>query len=156
MRLRFALAGLLLGLVSGGAHADPKAPAAGYAPGLGEIMALQQMRHAKLWFAGSAANWPLAEYELAELREGFEDAAKFHANHDGVPVATLVASLTPAPLERLGKAIEAKSGAAFATAFDGLSAACNACHKSAQKGFIRIVRPRSSVYPNQDFRPAPK
>lgn len=152
MRLRIILAGLALTLATGGAQAEPKA----YAPGLGEIMALQQMRHAKLWFAGSAANWPLAAYELAELREGFEDAAKFHATHDGVAVAALVASLTPSPLERLGKAIEAKSGAAFATAFDGLSAACNACHKSAQKGFIRIVRPRSSVYPNQDFRPAPK
>src|SRR5690242_6266881 len=28
-----------------------------YAPGLGEIMTLQQMRHVKLWFAGQAANW---------------------------------------------------------------------------------------------------
>lgn len=156
MRLRFSLTGLVLVLASVGAQAEPKAPSGGYAPGLGEIMALQQMRHAKLWFAGNAANWRLAEYELAELREGFEDTAKFHATHDGVPVAALVASLTPAPLEALGKAIEKKSGAAFATAFDGLSAACNTCHKSAQKGFIRIVRPRSSVYPNQDFRPAPK
>lgn len=152
MKLRIILAGLALALATGGARAEPKA----YAPGLGEIMALQQMRHAKLWFAGSAANWPLAAFELAELREGFEDAAKFHATHDGVAIGSLVSSLTPAPLEALGKVIEAKNGKAFGRAFDGLSAACNACHKAAQKEFIRIVRPRSSAYPNQEFRPAAK
>ena len=33
-----------------------------FTPGLGEIMTLTQMRHVKLWFAGDAANWPLAKY----------------------------------------------------------------------------------------------
>lgn len=42
-------------------------PAPAYIPGLGEIMAATQMRHAKLWFAGQAGHWPLAAYELDEL-----------------------------------------------------------------------------------------
>src|SRR6185436_14804061 len=46
------------------------------ASGLGEIMALQQMRHIKLWYAGSSANWELAAYELDELKEGFDDVLK--------------------------------------------------------------------------------
>jgi hypothetical protein len=37
---------------------EPATPA--YTPGLGEIMTLTQMRHAKLWFAGQAGNWSLA------------------------------------------------------------------------------------------------
>jgi hypothetical protein len=37
-------------------------------PGLGEIMTLNQMRHAKLWRAGEAQNWSLAAYELDELQ----------------------------------------------------------------------------------------
>ncbi len=157
MKHGVVVAGLVIGLAAAGiATAQSKAPAQAYAPGLGEIMALQQMRHTKLWLAGSVANWPLASYELSELREGFEDAAKFHASHDGVKVAEMIASLTPAPLDAVGKAIEKKNGPAFATAFDGLSAACNTCHKAAQKGFIRIMRPRGSAYPNQDFRPASK
>jgi len=45
-----------------------------YAPGLGEFMTATQLRHAKLWFAGNAANWPLADYEIGELGEGFDDA----------------------------------------------------------------------------------
>src|SRR5262245_49113865 len=39
----------------------------GYVPELGELMILQQVRHTKLWFAGEAGNWPLAEYEIEEL-----------------------------------------------------------------------------------------
>ena len=45
-------------------------------PGLGEIMTLQQLRHIKLWFAGRAGNWPLADYEIGELNEGFEDVTQ--------------------------------------------------------------------------------
>src|SRR6516165_1897897 len=52
-----------------------------YVPGLGEIMTLNQMRHVKLWYAGQNANWALASYELDELNEGLDDAAKFHPTH---------------------------------------------------------------------------
>src|SRR5271170_1607661 len=43
------------------------------APKIGEIMAQQQMRHIKLWFAGSSSNWPLADYEVDQLKDGFDD-----------------------------------------------------------------------------------
>src|SRR5690348_11915037 len=58
-----------------------------YVPGLGEIMSLQQMRHTKLWLAGAAKNWKLADYELDELGEGFDDAVKMHPTHKDSPVA---------------------------------------------------------------------
>ena len=45
-------------------------------PGLGEIMTLQQLRHIKLWFAGRAGNWPLADYEIDKLKGGFDDVNK--------------------------------------------------------------------------------
>jgi hypothetical protein len=65
-----------------------------YQPGLGEIMSLQQMRHIKLWFAGNAANWPLADYEIGELGEGFDDVRKLLGNdivdqHVGKPIEAL-------------------------------------------------------------------
>ena len=136
-------------------HMHHPASAAGYTPGLGEIMTLQQMRHAKLWLAGSAKNWPLADYELDELREGFEDVQKFHETHDGIPIGAMVKSLTPAPLDALGKAIDAKDGAGFAKAFDQLTDACNSCHRAAKRGFIVITRPAASPFPNQRFKPGP-
>lgn len=134
--------------------ADPAfAQGAAYAPGLGEIMSLQLMRHAKLWFAGKQKNWPLAAYELDELKEGFEDAARYHPSDDGVPIAQMIGALTPGPMGELSAAIEHENGEEFAKSFDRLSAACNTCHAGAKHGFIRIRRPRASSFSNQDFTP---
>src|SRR5713226_4948322 len=76
----FAVVGLM-------ACGRPSTPPDAYVPGLGEIMSLQQMRHAKLWLAGQAENWELAAYELDELGEGFDDVVKFYPAHKDSPVA---------------------------------------------------------------------
>ena len=47
---------LLLAATLGGACSHPAAEL--YVPGLGELMTATQARHVKLWFAGSAGNWP--------------------------------------------------------------------------------------------------
>ena len=46
-------------------------------------MALQQLRHIKLWFAGRAGNWPLADYEIDELKDGFDDVNKLIGGRHG-------------------------------------------------------------------------
>jgi hypothetical protein len=124
--------------------APPAPDAMQMVPGLGEIMSLQQMRHIKLWFAGNAANWPLADYEVGELGEGFDDVRKLLGDdivnqHIGGPVAALQ------------KAIDGKDRKAFIAAFDNLSAGCNACHKSLDHGFISIQRPNMLPYSDQNF-----
>jgi hypothetical protein len=128
------------------------APAAA-ASGLGEIMSLQQMRHLKLWFAGSAANWELAAYELDELKEGFDDVLKRFPTHDGAALAPLVKTIEGHEILELAKAIDARDGGRFASAFDALTAGCNGCHQSAKHGFIVIQRPASLPYSNQSFSP---
>jgi len=134
-----------------------KSQDASFAPGLGEIMGLNQMRHAKLWFAGENENWPLAEYEFVELEEGFTDIVHFHPTHDGVPqpLTEMIPSFTSAPMAALGKAIEAKDKAKFVTAFDGLTNACNSCHVAANFGFNVIMRPSVPPFTNQNFTPRP-
>ena len=117
-----------------------------YQPGLGEIMALQQMRHIKLWFAGHAGNWPLADYEIGELNEGFDDVNELLGG-------TIVEQHVGGPIAALEKAIEAKDSAAFTSAFDSLSAGCNACHHALDHGFIVIQRPTLLPYSNQLFTP---
>ena len=99
----------------------PATPEPADFPGLGEIMSLQQMRHIKLWFAGHAGNWPLADYEIGELKEGFEDATKLLGGD-------IVDSHVGAPIDAIEKAIDAKDRTGFDTAFDKLSAGCNACN----------------------------
>jgi hypothetical protein len=125
-----------------------------YEPGLGEFMTATQLRHAKLWFAGKSSNWALAAYEIDEIKEGLEDAAKYHANNDGVPVAELIKSIIDPRLEQLEKAIEGKSNTQFAAAFDELTNGCNSCHAKAGKGFIHIQRPTTPPVSNQNFTPA--
>ena len=146
------LMGMSVMAVRRGQAADAAKPPV-YTPGLGEIMSLQQMRHSKLWTAGSIGNWALASYELEELKEGFEDAGTFDPKHDGQPIADLIAEITPQPLAGLETAIKARSTTKFDDAFDKLTDACNNCHQSADKPFIVIRRPATSPYTNQDFAP---
>jgi hypothetical protein len=117
-----------------------------HGPGLGVIMSLQQMRHIKLWFAGNATNWPLADYEIGELGEGFNDVRSLLG-------ADIVDKHVGKPIEALQKAIDGKDRKAFIAAYDNLSAGCNACHKTLDHGFISIQRPAMLPYSDQNFVP---
>jgi hypothetical protein len=124
-----------------------------YAPGLGEFMTATQLRHAKLWFAGEANNWDLAAYEIDEIMEGLEDAAKQFPTRDGIPIADMIkANIDPA-VAQLRQAVAARSPARFAVEFDNLTGACNSCHAGSNKPFIRIQRPTVPPLSNQDFAP---
>ena len=52
---------------------QPAPPA--YKPELIEFMVFTQIRHARLWLAGNAGNWELAEYEIDEFNEVLQNAA---------------------------------------------------------------------------------
>jgi len=144
----------LLGTACGRSPA-PAAAAAPFVPGLGEIMSLQQMRHTKLWLAGKAGNWKLAQYEVEELGEGFDDVVKLHPTHKDSPVAPkdAIPRMVSAPLEDLRRSIERQDAAAFASAYDALTLACNDCHAATNFGFNRVQRPANNPYPNQVFEP---
>jgi hypothetical protein len=147
----------------GACRAEPAAPAettanaapGGFVPGLGEIMTLQQMRHAKLWLAGQAGNWDLAAYEADELGEGFDDVVKFHPTHKESPVAPkdAVPRMVIEPLAEVRAAIGRKDPAAFARAYDRLTSACNNCHKATNFAFNVVQRPATNPFPNQAFEP---
>ena len=149
-RLLFAAAALVLPLT---AFAETKEP---YTPGLGEIMTLQQMRHLKLWFAGQAQNWPLADYELDELKEGYEDIVKYYPTKDDAPTGVMASAVIEKEVADLNKAIDSKDRKQFTAAFDKLTASCNACHQSSKKSFLVVQRPAANPYANQSFAPARK
>ncbi len=115
-------------------------------PKIGEIMVLQQLRHIKLWFAGRAGNWPLAGYELDELKEGFDDLNQ-------VLGGDTVEKAVGGGIASIEKAVEAKDRAAFANAFDNLTAGCNSCHHLLERAFIVIQRPTALPYSDQLFAP---
>ena len=113
-------------------------------PHLSEIMVQQQMRHIKLWFAGDSRNWPLADYEIDQLKDGFDDVAKLLGGD-------LAQQHVDGAISRLEKAIESKDHEAFVSAFDRLSAGCNACHSTLDHAFILIQRPVLLPYSDQNF-----
>lgn len=122
-----------------------------YVPGMGEIMGATQMRHSKLWFAGRAGNWELADYELSEINEGLEDAVKYYPLFKHVPVSAMIRHYTAQPIADLRQSIAAGDEKQFKQSFDKLTGACNACHRAADHGYIVIKRPGALPYTNQVF-----
>jgi hypothetical protein len=147
------------------APAETAAPAAAgsHAPaldlGLDDLMTLLvQPRHLKLYYAGAQKNWELAAAESRALRAAFtriERSIPRYLNND---VEQTVTALFAPTVQALDAAIAAADARRFATAYKGLTDACNACHVFMEHPFIVIGVPASaakSIYPDQDFRPAP-
>jgi hypothetical protein len=112
----------------------------------GDLMSMLQLRHAKLWYAAAAGNWPLAEYQLGEL---VADLKEFYASvpASGETDADKLAAL-------IGETIKAKDRKKFDASFDQLTAACNHCHETNGRAYIRIRRPPlPSPFSNQIFGP---
>jgi len=122
-----------------------------YVPQLGEIMNTVQTRHLKLYFAGKAQNWDLADFELRQLRASLVEAAVLYA---GIPVSNVTTMAEP--LQSLTDAIKAKDGRKFAAAMTGLTEGCNACHRSMNRGFIVLREPTEQPFSNQVFAPQKK
>jgi hypothetical protein len=119
------------------------------------LMAQVQIQHAKLYYAGHQENWALAGYTLHEMNEALQAVQTFNDQYENfpTPLSELVPSLVGPPLGQLDQAIRARDAARFAEAFDGLTAACNACHATLQRAFVHIQKPATADFPNQKFSP---
>lgn len=136
------------------ADAQP-APPPVFKPGLGDMMTMMvQPRHTKLGLGGQAGNWAYAAYELHELQEAFDRAARISPKWRDFAVAETMESVTKEPMAALADAIKNANAAGFAKAYQDLTAACNTCHQAAKQGQIVIQIPTVSTFPDQDFRPA--
>lgn len=145
-----AFAAALLPTVAGGQNAPTAAP---YRPGLGDLMTMTvQPRHLKVGLAGQERNWAYIAYELHELEEAFERVAKIWPKWRDHDIAGLIAGSTKEPMKAVEEAARDKDARRFDEAYGRLTAACNACHQSANVGVIIIQAPKSSPFANQDFR----
>ena len=153
-RMIAVVVGLATAVTVGFAGGEPAKDA--HVPSLVELMLVTQSHHTKLWLAGNARNWDLADYQLDELKEGLEDAGKKVPDYKGVPVGSMIENLMMPPIAEVENAIKARDAVKFAAAFDKLTTRCNACHQGANRGFIVIQRPAGSAFPNQSFAPKKK
>jgi cytochrome c553 len=126
--------------------ADEQKPAnvhEGYVPPLNLMMVATQLSHFKLWYAGAVLNWPLANYELAQIRLNIDRARSLYPKN-------VESNMTPAA-DEVENAIKAKDGAKFSKAFSKLTAACNACHEATGFGFIKMRDPTLSPIETSPF-----
>ncbi len=164
MRLRPIVTAAVLVLLPLVAGAQPAAPAPKpaavmpkrFVPGLEWFMNMIQTEHAKLWYAGRARNWPLAAYQLGEIKEIMSDVQDLVPTFKSLPLADMMEAVITGQIRDLENAIDAKDPIAFAVGFDSFTANCNACHRATGNGFVVIRRPSRRGFPNQDFRPRPK
>jgi hypothetical protein len=124
-----------------------------YVPGLEQFMNVILIEHNKLWFAGKARNWPLAAYELGEIKEVMSDVQDHVPTFKSLPLADMLDAVITKEITALEKAIDAKDFKSFAADYDQLTAACNACHQGTENGFIVIKRPTQPAFTNQEYRP---
>jgi hypothetical protein len=120
-----------------------------YKPGLGEYMIGIQLHHSKLWFAGINNNWKLADYEIGEIKESFDNIKNVETERPEVKTIDMI----QAPLDSLASTITQKDEVAFKKRFEVLTATCNNCHSANKFEFNVITIPTAPPVSNQDFKP---
>jgi hypothetical protein len=125
-----------------------------YTPSLAVMMGMIQVSHFKLWLAGNVRNWPLAEYQLSQMKASLHDCRILFPD---VTVADTSAISRAA--DEFREAIKNKDGSTFDAAFEKFTAECNNCHKGAGLEFIKIRVPATSPImtsplSNESFIPA--
>ncbi|GGA98220.1 hypothetical protein [Puia dinghuensis] len=118
-----------------------------YKPGLGEFMSGIQVHHEKLWFAGKAGNWKLADFEMGEIKESIDDIRQFCADR---PEVASLPMINPA-IDSLNAAIKESNPARFTSSFMLLTTTCNNCHKVTKHEFNVIKVPDTPPFSNQVF-----
>lgn len=146
---RFATIAFLFISAASPVLADDQKPANDqdrYVPPLNLLMVAAQLSHFKLWYAGVVQNWPLANYELAQIRTSIDRAQRLYPNN----VKSNMKAMTPAT-DQVENAIKAKDGLDFSKAYSNLTAECNSCHEATGFGFIRLRVPKLSPIETSPF-----
>jgi hypothetical protein len=119
-----------------------------YKPGLGEFMSGIQVHHAKLWFAGTAGNWGLSDFETKEIQEAIDDIQMYCNDR---PEVASISMIKPA-LDSINEAIKNKSLSQFKSSFNLLTNTCNNCHRVTKHEFNVIQIPATPPFTNQRFQ----
>jgi hypothetical protein len=80
---------------------------------------LIQLSHFRLWLAGNLRNWPLAEYELSQMKATLQDAKTLFPNDLKADTSGMSQSA-----EQFRDAIKSKDGAKFDAAFRKFTSQC--------------------------------
>jgi hypothetical protein len=147
---------ILLIEVTGRQHASPAAssqtPQDGLAsrvkaledllPSQSHMMADVGDHFTNLWFAGRAANWPLAEFYLSESRSHLGWAVRripIRKDNQGqdVNLVNILEAFENSQLKALKQAVDGKDRSGFESVYKECLTVCYSCHKAAAKPYLR-------------------
>ncbi len=120
---------------------------------LAPLMLRFQVHADKLWFAGTAENWPLATFYGHELQETLQEIEASNLVDRGVAVSKLAGPMFGPTLESVRDTLAKKDSSAFRQRYEALLGACNACHAATRHPFIKIKVPTAPGMSNQQFAP---
>jgi hypothetical protein len=111
-------------------------------PDQAHIMADVGDHFTNLWFAGTAANWPLAAFYFGETRSHLRWAVRripIRKDNQGkdVNLGNILQAFENSELARLKAAIDQKDSAGFVRVYKASLTVCYSCHKAADKPYLR-------------------
>jgi hypothetical protein len=112
---------------------------------------------ANLWFAGKAANWPLAQFYLGETKSHLEWAVRLKpvrkTQAGNLDLNGILQAIENTQLTDLKKTLDARDGVAFGAAYRTTLEACYACHKASEKPYLRPQIPEVPPATILNFKP---
>jgi cytochrome c553 len=120
----------------------------GLIPDQAHIMADVGYHFTNLWFAGTAENWPLADFYLAETKSHLHWAVRripIRKDNQGkeVNLVNILEAFENSQLSDLKRTIDGRDEAAFERSYREAITMCYSCHKAADKPFLRPRIPES-------------
>lgn len=104
----------------------------------------------KLYFAGEAENWELADIYSHEIEEISADIVSRGEMHDGINISELMESMLLPQIEQLEKAIDSGDREMFMDRYNVMIQSCNSCHEASDYGAVKVTVPDVNPYA-QDF-----
>lgn len=127
-------------------------------PDQAHVMSDVDYHFSNLWFAGKAGNWPLAEFYWKEALSHLRWAVRvipIRKDNFGkeVNLQNILESIENAPHLKLGEVIKKQDKIAFESTYRDMVVACYACHKAADKPYLRPRIPENSASSMINFDP---
>ncbi|MET3375440.1 hypothetical protein ABIC89_004509 [Variovorax boronicumulans] len=111
----------------------------------------------KIYWAGDAGNWELADWYSWKLTKAMwpvkEGRVPEYADVKDYNVGMLTAQMLEPAVASLNKAIKAQDTDLFRVRYQELMSTCNACHQATQHGYIQVAPPEQVGSLGQRFPP---
>jgi hypothetical protein len=130
----------------------------GVVPDQAHAMSDVGQHFAKLWFAGEAGNWPLAQFFLDETKSHLRWAVRIipkrkDAEGREIDLGGILGGLETSTFKDLEQAVKGRDKEKFPAAYKAQLEGCMACHRASNKPFIRLRVPEKADSNILEFKP---